>query len=175
MRAPPPPFVVPDSTRHVRRDDGIRTSIGRLSDVDSTWPSNPDAALTTFVTEFQHRHFELDETVCEQGFDMWAEAAAECLPILMRGTDRCNGIEPLGYRPGFALMWALIQNVFFGDERAALIAEVAEAFGDKLAERLGHTNPPDHEVLRYRLARTPYVGLYRFSAGRLATPATRLS
>ena len=45
----------------------------------------------------------------------------------MRGTDRCNGIEPLGSRPGYALQWALIQEVFNGDERSEVIAEVAEA------------------------------------------------
>jgi hypothetical protein len=125
--------------------------------------SNPDAALATFVSAFQRQHFELDETVCEQGFEFWVDAASNCIPMLMRGTDRCNGIEPLGYRPGYALMWTLIQNVFFGDERAAVIAEVAEAFGDELAERVEGTNPPVHAVLRHRLARTPFVGLYRFS------------
>jgi hypothetical protein len=112
---------------------------------------------------FQHQHFELDETVCEQGFEFWVDAASTCIPMLMRGTDRCNGIEPLGYRPGYALMWTLIENVFFGYQRAAVIAEVADAFGEVLAERVEATNPPEHAVLRRRVARTPYVGLYRFS------------
>ena len=101
--------------------------------------------------------------MCEQGFDFWVDAASEFIPMLMRGTDRCNGIEPLGYRPGFTLMWALIENVFYGDERAAVVAEVAEAFGDELANRLEGTDPPEHFALRRRLVRTPYVGLYLFS------------
>src|SRR5712692_6630196 len=85
--------------RHAQQlTPGIAGEVARLA-----W-SNPDAALTTFVREFQRRHFELDETMCEQGFDLWADAAAECIPILVRGADRCNGIEPLGYRTGFALM-----------------------------------------------------------------------
>lgn len=125
--------------------------------------SNPDAALATFVSAFERQHFELDETVCEQGFEFWVDAASTFIPMLMRGTDRCNGIEPLGYRPGYALMWTLVEDVFFGDERAAVIAEVAEAFGEQLAQRLEATNPPEHAVLRHRVARTPYVGLYRFS------------
>jgi hypothetical protein len=133
------------------------------SEVATLARSNPDAALATFVSEFQGHQFELDETVCEQGFEFWVDAASTCIPMPMRGTDRCNGIEPLGYRPGYALMWTLIQNVFFGDERAAVIAEVAEAFGEALAERLEATNPPERAVLRHRLARTPYVGIYRFS------------
>ena len=62
--------------------------------------SNPDGALEVFVSAFQREHFELDEAVCDQGFDVWADVAAESLPLLMRGTDRCNGIDPLGSRPG---------------------------------------------------------------------------
>jgi hypothetical protein len=46
--------------------------------------SNPDAALTTFVRAFEREHFELDETVCEQGFDFWVDAASEFIPMLMR-------------------------------------------------------------------------------------------
>ena len=60
--------------------------------------SNPDGALEAFVSAFQREHFELDEAVCEQGFDIWADVAAESIPLLVRGTDRCNGIDPLGYR-----------------------------------------------------------------------------
>jgi hypothetical protein len=61
--------------------------------------------------------------------------------MLVRGTDRCNGIEPLGCRSGFTLMWALIDNVFYGDERAEVIAEVvAEAFGSEPANRLEATH-----------------------------------
>jgi hypothetical protein len=56
--------------------------------------SNPDRALEAFVFAFQRDHFELDEAICEQGFEVWAEVAAESIPVLLRGTDRCNGIEP---------------------------------------------------------------------------------
>lgn len=133
------------------------------SEVATFARSNPDAALAAFVNAFQRQHFDLDETVCDQGFEFWVDAATKFIPMLMRGTDRCNGIEPLGYRPGYALMWTLIQDVFLGDERAAVIAEVAEVFGEALAERLEAANPPDHAVLRRRVARTPYVGLYQFS------------
>jgi hypothetical protein len=141
-----------------------------------TW-SNPDAALTTFVRAFEREHFELDETVCEQGFDFWVDAASEFIPMLMRGTDRCNGIEPLGYRPGFTLMWALIENVFYGDERAAVIAEVAEAFGDELANRLEATDPPEHFGLRRRLAhalRGP-VPVFLLGARRCPQPTPPVS
>ena len=81
----------------------------------------------------------------------------------MRGTDRCNGIEPLGYRPGYALQWALIQDVFNDDERSQVIAEVAQTFGKALADRLAAVDPPAHHILCRRLARTPYVGVVAFS------------
>jgi len=125
--------------------------------------SNPDAALEAFVSTFQREHFELDEAICEQGFDFWAHAAMESIPLLVRGTDRCNGIDPLGYRPGYALQWALIQDVFNDDERSQLIAEVTETFGEALADRLEATDPPAHHVLCRRLARSPYVGVVAFS------------
>ncbi|MDQ6672345.1 MAG: hypothetical protein M3069_16635 [Chloroflexota bacterium] len=129
--------------------------------------SNPDGALEVFVSAFQREHFELDEAVCDQGFDVWADVTAESLPLLMRGTDRCNGIDPLGSRPGYALQWALIQNVFDGDERAQVIAEVAETFGEELAGRLEAADPPPHEVLCQRLARSRYVGMLAFSSWAL--------
>jgi len=125
--------------------------------------SNPDGALEVFVSAFQREHFELDEAVCDQGFDVWADVAAESIPLLVRGTDRCNGIEPLGYRPGYALQWALIQDVFNDDERSQVIAEVAQTFGKALADRLATVDPPAHHILCRRLARTPYVGLVAFS------------
>jgi len=129
--------------------------------------SNPDGALEVFVSAFQREHFEFDEAVCDQGFDVWADVTAESLPLLMRGTDRCNGIDPLGSRPGYALQWALIQDVFDGDERSEVIAEVAETFGDALAGRLEAADPPPHEVLGHRLARSPYVGMLAFSSWAL--------
>jgi hypothetical protein len=129
--------------------------------------SDPDAALATFVAAFQREHFQLDEAICDEGFDFWVEAAAEFIPLLLRGTDRCNGIEPVGFRPGYALMWALIEDVFFDDQRSEVIAEVAEAFGEALAERLAAADPPEHRVLRRRLARTPYAGMVAFSCWAL--------
>jgi hypothetical protein len=81
----------------------------------------------------------------------------------MRGTDRCNGIEPTGYRPGYALQWALIQDVFYGGERTAVIGEVADTFGPELADRLESVQPPEHQVLCRRLARCPYRGIVAFS------------
>ena len=125
--------------------------------------SNPDGALEAFVSAFQREHFELDEAICEQGFDVWADVAAESIPLLMRGTDRCNGIEPQGFRPGYALQWALIEDVFNGDERSEVIAEVAEAFGEALASRLEAADPPAHHILCRRLARSPYLGVVAFS------------
>ena len=125
--------------------------------------SDPDAALDAFVSAFQRAHFELDEAVCEQGFDMWADAASEFIPLVLRGTDRCNGIDPLGWRPGYALQWALIQDVFYGDERSQLIAEVAQAFGETLADRLAASDPPEHQVLCKRLSSSPYLGIVAFS------------
>ena len=125
--------------------------------------SNPDGALEVFVTSFQRAHFELDSDMCEQGFDFWADTAAESIPLLVRGTDRCNGIEPLGYRPGYALQWALIQDVFNDDERSQVIAEVAHTFGKALAHRLAAVDPPAHHILCRRLARTRYIGLVAFS------------
>ena len=101
--------------------------------------------------------------ICEEGFAYWIEGAGDAIPLLLRGTDRCNGIEPLGYRPGHALMWALIEDVFFADDRAAVIAEVAEAFGPPLADRLEAAEPPPHRVLCRRLDRSPYAGLAAFS------------
>jgi len=134
--------------------------------------SNPDGALEAFVSAFQRAHFELDEAICEQGFDFWADAAAESIPLLVRGTDRCNGIDPLGYRPGYALQWALIQDVFNDDERFQVIAEVAEAFGKALADRLEAVDPPAHHILCRRLARTRYVGLVAFSRWALGDVPT---
>jgi len=125
--------------------------------------SNPDAALETFISAFQREHFELDEAVCGDGFELWAEAATECVPLLLRGTDRCNGIEPQGSRPGYALQWALVQDVFNSDERSQLVAEVAETFGVALSDRLEAIEPPAHEVLCRRLTRSPYTGLVSFS------------
>src|SRR5207249_11871881 len=123
---------------------------------------DPDAALETFVSAFQRRFVELDESVFDQGFEFWAEGAIDFIPLLMRGTDRCNGIEPTGYRPGYALQWALIQDVFNGDERPQVIAEVAETFGEALARRLEAADPPPHEVMCRRLGRSPYVGMLAF-------------
>jgi hypothetical protein len=125
--------------------------------------SNPDRALEAFVFAFQRDHFEFDEAICEQGFEVWAEVAAESIPVLLRGTDRCNGIEPQGFRPGYALQWALIEDVFNGDERSEVIAEVAEAFGEALASRLEAADPPAHHILCRRLARSPYLGIVAFS------------
>jgi hypothetical protein len=124
---------------------------------------NPDAALETFVSAFQQRHFELDESVVDQGFEFWAEENADFIPVLMRGTDRCNGIERLGYRPGYTLQWALIQDAFFADERSEVIAEVADAFGPEIADRLASVQPPEHHVLCRRLNRSPYRGIVAFS------------
>ena len=132
---------------------------------------HPDAALETFAAEFQRRHFELDESALDQGFEMWAEGDSHVIPVLMRGTDRCNGIEPLGDRPGYALQWALIQDVFSGDERTALLAEVADAFGPALAERLESVEPPTHQLLCGRLARSPYAGIVAFSRWALGDVA----
>ncbi len=134
--------------------------------------SNPDGALEAFVSAFQRAHFELDEGICEQGFDFWADAAGEFIPLLVRGTDRCNGIDPLGYRPGYALQWALIQDVFHHDERPQLIAEVTETFGEALADRLEATDPPAHQVLCRRLVRSPYVGVVAFSRWALGDVPT---
>jgi hypothetical protein len=83
--------------------------------------------------------------------------------VLLRGTDRCNGIDTQGYRPGYALQWALVQDVFYGDERSQLVAEVAETFGEALADRLEAIDPPAHEVLCRRLTRSPYAGVVAFS------------
>ena len=125
--------------------------------------SNADGALEVFVSAFQREHFELDEAVCDQGFDVWADVAAESPTLLMRGTDRCNGIDPMGFRPGYALQWALIEDVFNGDERTEVIAEVAETFGAVLGSRLEAADPPAHQILRRRLARSPYLGVVAFS------------
>jgi hypothetical protein len=94
---------------------------------------------------------------------MWAEGACDVIPLLMRGTDRCNGIEPLGDRPSYTLQWALIEDVFAGDERAAVLAEVADAFGSALADRLESVQPPPHQGLCRRLARSGYRGIVAFS------------
>jgi len=131
--------------------------------------SNPDAALEAFVSTFQREHFELDEAICEQGFEVWADVAAESIPLLLRATDRCNGIEPQGYRPGYALQWALIEDAFSGDERSEVIAEVAETFGKAVANRLETADPPPHYVLCTRLARSPYVGVVAFSRWALGS------
>jgi hypothetical protein len=131
--------------------------------------SDHDEALSTFISSFQHEHFELDEAICDDGFNNWADGAGTFIPMLMRGTDRCNGLEPFGYRPGLALMWALIQDVFYGDERAELIAEVALEFGEALADRLQAADPPRHAVLRRRIARTAYAGVFAFSCWALGS------
>ena len=132
---------------------------------------HPDAALETFATAFQRQHFELDESAFDQGFELWAEGDSHVIPILMRGTDRCNGIEPLGDRPGYMLQWALIQDVFVGDERDAVLAEVADAFGPALAARLEFVQPPPHQLLYRRLARSPYRGMVAFSRWALGDVA----
>ena len=44
--------------------------------------SNPDGALEVFVSAFQREYFELDEAVCDQGFDVWADVAAKSLPFV---------------------------------------------------------------------------------------------
>jgi hypothetical protein len=125
--------------------------------------ADPDAALNLFVADFQRAHFELDESAIDQGFELWVDGASHHIPVVMRGTDRCNGIEPLGYRSGYALQWALIQDVFFGDERAEVISEVADTFGGELADRLQSATPPDHHLLCQRLKRSPYHGIVAFS------------
>ena len=124
--------------------------------------SDPDAALATFLSAFQRQHFELDDAVCEEGFEFWVDAAGQSIPIAVRGHDRCNGLDPFGYRPGYALLWALIEDVFWDDQRAELLGEVAEAFGAALAERLAAAEPPLHRVLCQRLAGSPYAGLVAF-------------
>jgi hypothetical protein len=129
--------------------------------------TDPDGALATFLSAFQRAYVELDESICEEGFAYWTEVAADSIPLLLRGSDRCNGIEPLGYRPGYALMWALIEDVFFADDRAAVLAEVAEAFGAALADRLEAAAPPPHAELCLRLDRSAYAGLSAFSRHQL--------
>jgi len=125
--------------------------------------SDPDAALKAFVSAFQGEHIELDELVSQEGFASWAEAAGERIPLAVRGHDRCNGLEPLGYRPGYTLLWALIQDVFWDDQRAEVLAEVARTFGENLADRLDAAAPPEHPTLCRRLDRSPYAGLAAFS------------
>jgi hypothetical protein len=132
-------------------------------DVARLAQTNPDAALAAFVAAFERTYVELDESICDEGFEFWVESDGEVLPLLLRGTDRCNGIEPLGYRPGYALMWTLIQDVFFDDERSQVIAEVADSFDARLADRLLAAEPPPHEILCRRLGRSPYMGLVAFS------------
>jgi len=68
-----------------------------------------------------------------------------------------------GCRPGYALQWALIEDVFSGDERSEVVAEVAETFGDAVANRLQVADPPAHQILCRRLARSPYLGVVAFS------------
>jgi hypothetical protein len=87
----------------------------------------------------------------------------DALPLQVRGTDRCNGIDPRGYRPGYALQWALLEDVFNGDERSEVIAEVAAVFGNALADRLAVANPPPHRTLCRRLGRSPFLGIVAFS------------
>ncbi len=130
---------------------------------------DPDAALETFVSAFQRRHFQLDESVFDQGFEFWAEESANFIPILMRGTDRCNGIEPLGYRPGLALQWALIQDVFYGGERSEVTAEAAEASGPELGTWLSRYSRRStrFSASAWRDLRT--AGSWRSAGGRSAT------
>jgi hypothetical protein len=137
--------------------------------------SNTDGALEVFVSAFQREQFELDEAVCDQGFDVWADVAAESIPLVMRGTDRCNGIDPLGGRPGCALQWALIQDVFDGDERSEVIAEVAEAFGDALAGRLEAADPPRTRFCVIGWPARHMSACWRSRAGPSATSEIRLS
>ncbi len=125
--------------------------------------SDPDAALEVFVAAFQSVHVALDELVSQEGFEHWAEVAGDRIPLMVRGHDRCNGLESLGYRPGYALLWALIQDVFWDDQRSELIAEIAGTFGENLADRLDAATPPEHRVLCRRLARSPYASLAAFS------------
>ncbi len=88
----------------------------------------------------------------------WTPSRCKC-----GGTDRCNGIDPRGYRPGYALQWALLEDVFNGDERSEVIAEVAAVFGNALADRLAVANPPPHRTLCRRLGRSPFLGIVAFS------------
>jgi len=133
--------------------------------------SDPDTALETFVSAFQSEYFELDESICDGGFEFWADAADEFIPLVLRGTDRCNGLEPTGFRPGYTLQWALIEDIFDGDERSQVIAEVADTFGNHLADRLEGSTPPAHHTLRRRLARSPYVGMVAFGCWALGDAA----
>lgn len=125
--------------------------------------SDPAAALEVFVSAFQNEHVALDEMVWQEGFEHWAEAAGHRIPLMVRGHDQCNGLEPLGYRPGYALLWALIQDVFWDDQRSEVIAEIAGPFGESLADRLDTADPPEHSVLCRRLDRSPYAALAAFS------------
>ena len=59
--------------------------------------------------------------------------------------------------------------MFNGDERPQVIAEVAETFWEALAGRLEAAEPPPHEVLCQRLARSRYIGMLAFSSWALAT------
>jgi hypothetical protein len=140
-----------------------RFTPGAEPTVEALAEFNPDAALDAFIAAFQRDHFELDDNVTELGFDTWVEMGADVLPLQMRGADRCNGIDPRGFRPGYALQWVLIEDVFNGDERSEVIAEVADVFGDKLADRLAAADPPPHRILCRRLARSPFLGIVRFS------------
>jgi hypothetical protein len=76
----------------VRR--GRRFTPGVAADVAALARSDPDAALATFVSASQREHFELDEAVCEKGFDFWVDAAAEFIPLLMRSTDYPVHLDP---------------------------------------------------------------------------------
>jgi hypothetical protein len=89
---------------------------------------------------------------------------------VVRGTDRCNGILPLGYRPGYTLQWALIEDVF-NVERSQLIDEAAQVFGETLADRVAAADPPVHQTLYRRLARSPYRGVVSFSRWPLGDTA----
>ena len=50
-------------------------------------------------------------------------------------------MDCLRCRPGYALQWALIEDVFNGGERSEVMAEVAETFGAELASRLEAADP----------------------------------
>ena len=55
--------------------------------------------------------------------------------------------------------------------RPAVLAEVADAFGPALADRLESAQPPPHELLCRRLAGSPYRGIVTFSRWALGDVA----
>jgi hypothetical protein len=61
------------------------------------------------------------------------------------------------------LLWALLEDVWWDDERARIIAEMVDTFGEHLADRLAAATPPEHRVLCQRLGNSPYAGMVAFS------------